>query len=223
MVIWWVVLAVVVVVYVCLNAIILPKIFLLASYDVTDSADRGIKTVDEIDGRSIIYEPSLSVRNYINQYILSERNGKKFVVCKYVSSVKYIEYSVVLFNQFGEVFSVMEIKEIVDDNHISKSVELPKETVYATLLVNVVNNKKMKTSAVKKISTKRIFAYSFFSTITVIACVLCAKLCIAKLFGGLFDEVFLVSLSSIFVTAVICVALIALNAVLASLIIKGRN
>jgi hypothetical protein len=223
MVVWSVLLVVVIVIFVCVDAVILPKAFLFVGYNVTDSSDRGIKTIDEDNGRSIIYEPDFSVRKYISQYILSERDGKKFLVCKFDGNVGYINFDVVLFNQFGEVENVLNVKQIVGDNLISKPLQIPMSTAYVSLVLTDVNGKKFPNNVVKPISGKRIFWYCVCSTLTILAGIVCVKFCCAELLGGVFDEMFLVSSYSNMVTAIIAAALILLNVLSAIIIIKSRN
>jgi hypothetical protein len=206
-----------------LNAIVLPKVFLEGSYDVNDSADRGVKTIDEIDGRSIIYEPNLAARKYIKQYILSERSGKKCIVCKYSDNVQYIDYDVVLFDEFGETFKVINVEEIVKGNHISDRIEIPNESCFATIMVHRANDEESKQSAMKTVSSKKIAAYVILSALSIIIATSCVKLCCAELLGGLFDEIFMVSIYSTLVTVIVCVVLVALNVVSAIFIIKSKN
>jgi hypothetical protein len=61
------------------------------------------------------------------------------------------------------------------------------------------------------------------SAFSIVVGVICVKLCCAKLFGGLFDEIFMVSAYSNLVTILIGIILIVLNLVSAILLIKGKN
>jgi hypothetical protein len=223
MILWFVLLVLIIAIFIFINAIILPKIFLVATYKVSDSADRGIKTIDEVGGRSVIYAPNLDARKYIEQYILSERGGKKYIICKFNCFVKTIDYDVVLFGGFGEVCKVINVQEIAGDNYVSKPVEIPAETAYATVIVNAANGKKFKSPAVKSVTLKRLVWYSVCCAISIAACVLCVKYCLAKLFGGLFDEIFLVSLYSNLVTVLLAIILIILNVLAAILIVRLKN
>ena len=94
---WYVLLAVVAVVFIAMHAFILPRIFLKVRFDLR-AAGRGVRVVNETTGVSIVYEPEAAVRKYIYQYIVSERMDKKCLVLRVNDDLKYIAYDVAVFN-----------------------------------------------------------------------------------------------------------------------------
>ena len=80
MALWILLLIAIIIVFVLVHAVLLPKIFLKVNYEYDTLPDRGVKVVGEINGKSIIYEPDVRIRKFVKQYIVSERNGRKFSV-----------------------------------------------------------------------------------------------------------------------------------------------
>ena len=79
-VLWSVLLAVTVIVFVVLHAVVLPRWFLNVGFSVRAPIGRGVRVIRETNGRSIVYDADVSIRKYIPKYNLSERGGKKQIV-----------------------------------------------------------------------------------------------------------------------------------------------
>lgn len=84
---------------VALYTVVLPKFFIKYRYRIGTPADRGLKIARGENGQSIVYEPACTLRPYIRKYILSEKDGKKSLICKIDEGVGYLDYDVVLFDQ----------------------------------------------------------------------------------------------------------------------------
>ena len=57
MIIWYALILLVVSVSAYISAVVLPRAFLRLRYTVTDSNDRCIKRVYEVNGQSLVFEP----------------------------------------------------------------------------------------------------------------------------------------------------------------------
>ena len=116
MVIWGALLIFVVVISAYFTAVVLPRIFLRLRYTVTDSQDRCIKRIYEVNGQSLIFEPEEKWRKYVKQYILAERRGKKEFICKVDKELNYIVLDVAVFNCQNKLCDVIRIKDFVGES-----------------------------------------------------------------------------------------------------------
>ena len=97
MLFWILLLALVSLAYALLIIWALPKLILKSKYPIAKTTDRGIKKYKFSDSDyAIVYEPSLSVRKYITQYILAKRDGKKTFQGKIAPNVTYIDFDLAL-------------------------------------------------------------------------------------------------------------------------------
>lgn len=115
--VWVIVLIVTVALYGFLMAYVLHCSFLKTEFVASESHDRGLKNVKETTGRSIVFQPSMKYRKHVTQYLISERNGEKILLCKLAENVRYIDYDVVMFNRFRKVFNVLNCKELIKEGH----------------------------------------------------------------------------------------------------------
>ena len=191
MLFWTLLLALVIIVYALLIIWALPKLILKSKYPITHPTDRGLKKYKFSDSDyAVVYEPSLSARKYITQYILSKKDGKKTITCKIDQNVTYIDFDIVLFNAHGESFLVINSMELVDTDYITKEIELPSETAYASVIVNQVNEKKIREAQVAQVQPARLVVYGALSLILSMGMSVCTMLAFSNIFGGLFRETF---------------------------------
>lgn len=125
--------------YVLLISCVLPRLLLTVTVDPADVRDRGIKKYLFKNGRAIVYEPAIEARRYIQQYILSDHNGERFLKCKLDSRVRALKYRVVAFSADDSMLTVVDVEEPVYDAGISKAVPLPINTAYVSICVHEVN------------------------------------------------------------------------------------
>lgn len=209
-------------VYGFLMAFVLPRAFLKTELVNIKAKDRGIKNVKETVGRSIVYQPAMKIRKYVTQYVLSERKGKKILICKTAPDVRYIDYDVVMFNGINKPFKAVNAKELIENGYTDK-LTLDPETAYVTLVINAVNDEKFKQKVIKPISGGKITLYAITCALLAFAQVYVMKLCCSYAFGGVFREEFMVTLQSNVITA-ICGALAAIiNVTLVLVVTLKRN
>ena len=223
---WWIILlSVIMSVFSLVHTLILPKLFLKVKYDYDSLPDRGTKVVSEEGGKSIVYEPDVKIRKYIKQYILSERDGKKYIICKIADNVRYIDFDVALFDAEGNSFKVINIKELIKNKGYTNLTELPDKVAYVTLVLNAVNNTEYKSTASKKVVLKGIALYLVLAAVAEIICIISVKACLAKILGGIYFESFLLVPKTWIFTAAECAAVIIINVIctLCIVLIKKRN
>lgn len=211
MALWITLLIAIIIMFVAVHAVLLPKFFLKVRYDYENIPDRGLKVVDEEDGRSIVYEPDESIKDCIKQYIVSERSGKKTFVCKIDGDVRFLDLDIVLFNKKGVSFKVLNVKQIIKTKGYTEVVELPSDTVYVTVVLNKVNDDARTGFTSKRVVLKGIALYVLSCALVEALGVIGIKVCIGKIYGGLHFESFLYVADTWVFTAVILVGVIVLN------------
>ncbi len=220
---WILLLVVAVCAYVLVASILLPKLYLKMRYTITESLDRGIKSVLEKNGKSIVYEPEIKWRKYVKQYILSERDGVKTLTCKVDETITYLELDVVVFNNQDKVFKVMRVKDLVEQSGYTKTVELPEQTSYIALVVNQVDGKQFEDHLTAKVSRGKMFKFLTACSFVLLMEIMCVKVCLANIFGGVFRESFIFNLNSFIVTLVLIVLAVIINIIVTIMAIKIRE
>ena len=221
--VWVIILVVAIAFFVAMHAAVIPRLFLKVEYDIKSPTGRGIKTIREEGGRSIIYDADFSMRKYIPRYIVSERGGKKVLVCKLGKNVRYVDYDVVIFNHLNEIKDVLHFKEAVKEGGCTRAVDLPADTAYINLYLNAADGVEVARKVSGKISSKRWAAFLLACAAVEVITVFAVRACLANLFGGIFGEMFLYSSESNAIAVAICAGIIALNAVLMLIAVKGKN
>ena len=105
---WWILLPITVsLAYIAVVALLLPRFFLQNKYKIKQVQDRGIKKYRHGDNaRGIVYEPDLSLRKYIKQYVLADNGAEKSLKCMISPDIEYMEYDVALFNNKRKGFII---------------------------------------------------------------------------------------------------------------------
>lgn len=223
---WWVIFGVLIVLYVLLAGYFLPKFFFKPKYKAFGSLDRGINNFKEKDGRSIVYESQKEYKKYISQYILSERGGRKVVMCKTAENFSCIDYDVAAFDCDGKVFDVINVQENLDKSGYTRLVELPPRTVYISLKINAVNNQKTDARNANDSKARHIINRKnalFFAAVSLLAVLVIfgVKLCLANIFGGVFKSDFMTSVVGILITFGIGLVAAAANTAVVVLLRKS--
>lgn len=209
---WIVVLAVSVVVYFMLTVFVAPRVFLVSGFSGMSHAGTGLKSYRTPGGRSSVFAPDAKTRKYIKQYVLSERNGRKIMVCKIEPSLSYLEFDVAVFDLSGEAITVLTVKEIIENRGYTSAIELPDETAYASLVLRRADGRVFPASGGNaRVSRGRVALYMLSSGVLTVLEILCIKFCLSGMFGGLFGESFMVSPVVLLVTAIICAVAVAVN------------
>ncbi len=219
--VWITLLILSVALYTVLMVLVLPRTFLKTELVNIKAKDRGIKNVKETVGRSIVYQPSLKIRKYIPQYVVSHRKGKKVLICKTSPDVRYIDYDVVMFNGINKPFKAINAKELIENGYTEKMM-LDEETAYVTIVVNAVNDEKFKEDVVKPVSGGKITLYALTSALLAFVQVFLMKLCCSYAFGGVFREEFMLTPEGNIIT-LICGGVVAIVNIILVLVSAARK
>lgn len=214
MFVWVSISIIVVTVAIGVSAFLLPKIYLMNRYAVKKSGDRGIKKVPEKNGVSMVFEPALKWRKYVRQYVLSERQGKKRLMCKIHTDIAYLSYDIALFNNRNEVFDVITIREKIKKRGYTQTVDLPEETSYVAISVNEVDGKdfSVASSPMKAADKTNVKPFLFWNGVCIVMETFCLKVCCANIFGGVFKEIFILNWATTLATLAIAAGLIVIHA-----------
>lgn len=123
------------VLYVYLFSAIIPKFIMKLRCKKENTRDRGIKKFIYSNGRCILYETELKVRNYVSSYALYTENGYKYIKCKTARNIRHLRYDVYTFDKNNKLIDIIEVNETIDNGEYTNSVLLPPETSYARFVL----------------------------------------------------------------------------------------
>lgn len=223
MVVWSILLVILVAAFVVIHVLVLPKAFLRADFGRLPVTGRGLKSVEGESGPSMVYEPDPKIAKYIKRYVLSERGGKKFLLCKIDEKIKYIDFDVAVFNKDGVSFRILNVKEIISRQGFTEACELPGETSFVTLSLNEVNGQKKGKGLHGEISRANLAWYLSLSAVADILAAVFAKICITNAFGGIYSESFLSSGLDWLYTFLAAVGVVAVNLISAAIYVTVKT
>ncbi len=220
-ILWYSIIVATIIVFIVLHVIVLPRRFLRCRYRV-QLADRGIQNINEEGGHSIIYAPAVPYRKFLKHYLLSEREGTLHLVCDFDKKVEYADFSVALYDGDGRVTKVLEVKQAVDKGE-TEPVALPAGTAYVSVKLNNVDGVLFNENRVEGVSAKNVLAFLGISSVIEILVLFAIKVCIARLYGGLFAESFIEGTQSNLITLLFALVTVAVNNLLTIITIKISN
>ena len=212
--IWWGILLGSIVIFVVFAIIIIPKFLLRLSYVGLSPKDVGLKVINEKNGVSILYDATDDTGDYIYQYILSKRKGKKVLICKINKDIKKINYDVVIFGKENKIITVYNVFEKIKSEGYTKQIELPNFTSHVVILLNSVNDDTFKPKYKRGVSGYRKTAYLIIESLLLIALLFVSRYCIARIFGDVFYESYLNSTASIITFVLILLATLGINSLI---------
>lgn len=199
--------------YVAIAAFLLPMLLFRTRYAVNEPIDRGIKKTVNDDESSIVFEPAPSTAKYIARYAITERDGKRELVCKLADRFDFIDYDIVVFDGDGKPAQVFNIKDGVSGGEYTRAVELPCDTDFVSVIVNGVDDKTFSRRVVKNVAAGWITLFIALNALLTAAAVIGVKTCLAYMGAGLFTESFLVKADSMVVTAITVAIAVAFDIV----------
>lgn len=205
---WAVIIIIVTLLLTALIVAVLPRGLLRTHYTVPKLTDTGIKKIKDRRGRSVVYRPDFRYRKFIDQYVLSNRDGDNKLVCKIAPDIYRFEYDVVIYDSFDVILDVVHVDETIKTVGYTAELALPKGTAYVTVLPYMVNGKKQKNTCGAKIPKRNIVIFAVLTCVITFAEILFDKYCMSHLLAGIYYESVVTSASGavvIFVVAgVIC-------------------
>ncbi|MBQ8657602.1 MAG: hypothetical protein IJ506_00520 [Clostridia bacterium] len=221
--VWAVLLIFSVVAYGVLVALVIPNAFLNTGFSMSEPTDRGLKNIVEPRGRTIVYEPSIKFRKYVKQYLISDRGGRKILLCKTDESVRYLDYDVAMYDRRKHLVKVLNVKELIEKPGYTQELELPEAVAFVSLILNEADDTRFEEKLLKPVSKGKMGGYIVVSSLCSIFEIAFAKVCCANLFGGVFKESYLIETTSVIVTCVFALVAVVVNIVVAAIAIKRRN
>ncbi len=210
---WVVAIIAISIAYVALAAFALPKLLFRTRYAVTEPTDRGVKKSDDGDTSTLVFEPAPDAAEYIERYAVTERDGKRELVCKLAGTFDLIDYDIVVFDAAGKPSQVFNVKDGVAGGEYTRAVEIPCDTDFVSVIVNGADDKVFSRRVVKNVSAGRIALFLALNLLLTAAAVIGIKACLAYMGAGIFTESFLVRLESAAVTAVTVAIAVAFDIV----------
>ena len=222
---WWMLLPIsAALLYIGVVAFWLPKVFLQNKFKIKSVNDRGIRKYKSgEDSKGILYEPEAATRKYIKQYALSSDGEEKLLKCMISSEIDYIEYDVATFNRFGKIINVINVKDVVEKAGFTRSVILPKETSYVTLIISKVDDIELDRPVKLLISKSKMLAYSLITILLSVLAAFVIKVGIANSLGGVFRESFMMSIEGHIWTLAISLALSIVGAIVVAIVLSVKN
>ncbi len=221
--VWAVLLLISIVLYGVLVAFVIPNGFLNTGFAMSEPTDRGLRNIVEPNGRTIVYQPSLRSRKYIKQYLISERGGRKILLCKTDESVEYLDYDVAMYDRRKHIVKVLNVKELIKTRGYTQELELPEPVAFVSVILNQADEVVFQEKLLKPVSKGKMGGYITMSSLCTILEILFAKVCCSNVFGGVFKESFLIETTSIVFTSIFALVAVAVNIVVAVVAIKRRN
>ena len=191
MLFWTLILMLAIILYAILIVWVMPTLILKSKYPLTAPTDRGLKKYKlNDDDYAIVYEPSLDARKYITQYILAKKDGKKTFKCRISPDITYIDFDIVLFDAHGTCFHAINSMDIVSTDGFADEIDLPSQTAYASIIVNQVNNKKLRKAQEAIVRKRNLVIFGIASLVLSVGLSVCSMYAFSNIFGGLFRETF---------------------------------
>ena len=222
---WWILLPITVsLAYIAVVALLLPRFFLQNKYKIKQVQDRGIKKYRHGDNaRGIVYEPDLSLRKYIKQYVLADNGAEKSLKCMISPDIEYMEYDVALFNNKRKVFKVLNVCDIIQENGFTDTVTLPPETSYVTIIPSRVNNERLDRSVRLKISYPKTILFGLVTLALSVAVAFAVKIGLTNAFSGVFRETFMNSFSGNVITLASSLGICAIGICVVAVMLTFKN
>lgn len=151
--------------FIFLIARLMPRYWLTPTSDPLHIKDRGIQKFLFPQGRAIVYQPSVDIRPYIPQYILSDNDGQRFLKCNLDTRIKAIRYRILPFDADDRPLPILEIEDPVYSPGISHAVPLPMNTAYVSICLQEVNGARFSANGNVGLSLKKVAAYGLTTLI----------------------------------------------------------
>ena len=220
---WAIILIIVTVLLTALIIGVLPRVLLRMHYTVPHLTDNGIKKIKDRRGRSVVYRPDFKHRKYIEQYILSNRDGVNRLVCKIAPEIYRFEYDVVIYDSTDLILDVVHVDESIKTVGYTKELILPDCTAYVAVLPYMVNNKKQKNVCGAKIPRRNIVLFALLTCAITFVEILFGKYCLSRLLAGIYYESVVTSTSGALVIFIVAGVICIVNFLFTMLILRKNK
>lgn len=152
--------------YALLIVTVYPR--LCVKWSASGRGDRGIKKYVFEGGRSVVFEPELKIRKYIKQYALSCLDDDKYIKCRIGDKVKYISFDVLAYDNRDSLIDIIEISERVATAGYTRSVLLPVQTSYVSVILRYADKNYSDSSRVIGYDKKGLLTYAVLTFVTTV-------------------------------------------------------
>ena len=158
-------------IYVFFISTVFPAVFLKPKYNGASEGDRGLKKYLFEGGRSIVYEPSVGVKKYIKQYILTALGTERYIQCKFDPHIYSSRYEVFAFDSDDRMIDGILVEEpsLDEKRGISDPIILPMNTAYARVSVRTVNDVKIEREPLLDIPSSNTMLFTLFTVLFTVA------------------------------------------------------
>lgn len=219
---WAIILIIVTVLLTALIISVLPRTLLRMHYTVPKLTDNGIKKIKDRRGRSVVYRPDFKNRKYIEQYILSNRDGVNKLICKIAPDIFRFEYDVVIYDSLDIILDVIHVDESIKSAGFTSELTLPDGTAYVAVLPYMINNKKQRNVCGAKIPRRNIVVFALLTCAITFGEILFGKYCLSRMLAGIYYESVVTSSSGAFAIFAVAGVICVIN-FLCTLLILKRN
>lgn len=181
------------VLYVFFVSVLCPSLFLKPKYNAALEGDRGLKKYLFEGGRAIVYEPSVEVKKYIKQYILTAISNEKYIQCKFDPHIFSSKYEVYAFDCNDQMIDAVQIEEphLDDGRGISQAVLLPTTTAYVRVSVKSVNEVKILWEPMVNIPASQVALFTLFTVLGTVVEAFIMKVILMDIAKNIFSDSFL--------------------------------
>ncbi len=210
--------------FICVVAILLPRVFLRNKYKVKNLKDRGIAKYKCGDsGIGMTFQPDPETREYISQYAIAFDGKEKTIKCLLPETTDYIEYDIVLFNNKNKVFDVLNVCDVVSGSGMTREVALPDATSYVSIVVSKVNDISVSKPVKLHVSFLKVLAYSFITLILSVITAFAVKAGIVNSFGGVFREIIMLDQYGHMLTLILTLAMALVGIIIVAIVLATKN
>lgn len=194
--IWILLLVIVCIIFTYFVGFVLPKLLFRMKLLKKIPRGTGQKVVEEVYGTTVLYEADKSINKHIQQYLISNRNSKTILLCDIDPTIYYLDYTCVCYNSKGNVCKMITVKENITSRGVTKEVELPHMTRTVGIIINQVNEEKIKNSFMIHMRFSSLVLYGLVEYALLLGLSYFAKFCISKNGSGIFHDSFMLKMFS---------------------------
>lgn len=210
-------------IFLFLHIFILPRYILRYRNDYSEVPGRGLERVRDSCGNKVVYEPDRKNRGYIQEYILSERGGRKYLICKTEDAIRYLDYDVLLFGGNRQVFRTLNIREKILRAGFTSEIELPVKTTCASVIVNQADGIKITGKSPFRLSKKWFALYLALCVVLDALGFFAIRFCIANIFAGIFAESYMVDSAAMTNDYSLGWIIIVISLIITGIAVKHKN
>lgn len=211
------------IIYIFLSFFVLPRFFLKERYNTLKPLDNGKKKIYDNKEYSVVYKPNEELGKYINQYALSITENGKHIMCQLKKEYDLIAYDVVCYTKKGKVKKVLNIEENVKGKKYTQKLQLADSTAYVNVIVNRINDEKIKSKYSKEINRHKLFPFFFFESIILVIVLFALRYFIARVLGDVFYEDYLRDKTYNIIFLIGFILMVVLYSIIGTIIFKKKK